>query len=143
MISKSIIEEYKKVFILCLEVAGEKTGDKFLLNVERNLDSELVNSIIDELEGRKKEVTMGDVICIMLSTLLVPKVLGMNHKTCEDIEIDSDYMSSLPGKIKQVSEEAANLYRNYLKTASDKFCKDRGIDLKIDFNSTAKSNLMF
>ena len=140
MISQSIIEDYRKIFILCLEVAGEKTGNKLLLNVEKNLDDKLVYSIINDL-SKVREVNMGEIICIMLSTLLVPKVFGISAST-NPSDLDLDNLSTLPDKIKQVSNEAADLYFKYLKTASEKFCASRGIDLQVDFKNMSKSTII-
>lgn len=138
MISRSIIEDYKKVFVLCLEVAGEKTGNKLLLNVEKNLDDQLVYSIINDL-SKIRDVSMGEVICIMLSTLLISKVLGITSSTIP-VEIDvDDMMSSVPDIVRKVSNEAADIYIKYLKIASEKFCLSRGIDLRIDFKNMSNS----
>lgn len=137
MISKELIEDYKKIFILCLEVAGEKTGNKLLKNVENNLDDQLVDALIYDI-SKYKDVGMGDVICVMLSTLLVPTVLGIN--STEDFNINS--IVSLPEKINEVSEKAANLYRDYLMTASEKFCESKGIELRVDFKKMSNSNII-
>jgi hypothetical protein len=142
MILRSIFEDYKKIFILCLEVAGEKTGNKLLLNVEKYLDEDLIFSIIDELE-KHREVRMGEIICIMLSTILVPKAFGISkiHEGLNDIPDISD-IPKLQSKIEQVSNEAADIYFKYLKTASEKFCSSKGIDLVVDFKYMNKSGLI-
>ena len=136
MILRSIIEDYKKIFILCLEVAGEKTGNKLFLNVEKHLDDQLIYSIINDL-SKARDVCMGEIICIMLSTLLVPKVFGLSPATrFEDLEISDKFnIDLISDKIKQVSNEAADIYFKYLKSASEKFCKSRGIDLQVDFKN--------
>lgn len=139
MISKELIEDYKKIFILCLEVAGEKTGNKLLKNVENNLDDQLVNALIHDI-SKYREVGMGDIICIMLSTLLVPTVLGI--KSTEDFDISMDSLVSLPEKINEVSERAAELYRDHLMVASEKFCKSRGIELRVDFKKMSNPNIL-
>lgn len=142
MISQSIIEDYKKIFILCLEVAGEKTGDKLLLHVERHLDDQLIYSIISDL-SKTREICMGEIICIMLSTILIPKIFGKNSiSAIENMDLDANSLDSFSNKIKKVSDEAADIYFKYLKIASEKFCKTRGIDLSIDFSDISKSNIV-
>jgi hypothetical protein len=102
----------------------------------------LVFSIIDELE-KHREVRMGEIICIMLSTILVPKAFGISeiHEGLNDLPDISD-IPKLQSKIEQVSNEAADIYFKYLKTASEKFCSSKGIDLVVDFKYMNKSGLI-
>ena len=137
MIEPETIEEYKKIFILCLEAAGNKTGDKLLLNVEKALEYSVMDSILKDFSDKCE---MGDVVSVMLSSILVPKILGLNFidPNMEDIAIDTDTITNLPKMIEKVSDEALDIYKKYLKKATEKFCEDRGINLKINFKKNVK-----
>lgn len=135
MIDSKTVEEYKKIFILCLEAAGHKTGDKLLLNVEQALNRSVFNEL---LLNFSKEMTFGDVISTMLTSILVPKLLGISYDSSKDVELDATVLLRIPELIEKVSSEALDLYKNYLEKASIKFCEERGLELSVKFNKHGK-----
>lgn len=135
MIDLETVEEYKKIFILCLEAAGHKTGDKLFLNVEQALSRSAFDEILTNFS---KEVSFGDVISMMLTSILVPRSLGISYNSEKNLELDSSILLKLPKLIDEISNEAFDIYKNYLEKASKKFCEDRGLDLNVKFNSHGK-----
>ena len=127
-------EEYKKLFILCLEVGGDITGDPYLLNIEnlvRNCvaDEFLESSLIfDKKDGG---VEIGDYVTILLiSTLL--------HSKVDRGELDTDFSNLIPmltDLSNEIMEKAAEYYYKYLKSGTEKFCKDHQLKLSLKFSN--------
>ena len=124
--TKELFEEYKKLFILCLEAAGQKTGDPLLQNIERNLD----RSTADELVNRigLENLTAKDLASLFLSSVLIPEDLIMDRSGEFDL---SSAMMNLPKIVSNVSSKAAEIYDKYLNSATLKFCKKYNLSTEI------------
>ena len=122
MLTKELIEEYKKIFILCIETEGQRTGDSNLQNIESKLDR---IDLCQLISPRKiEDLGLGDLISIYLSSLFIPSDFA--SYLMEDL-------SKLPGFIKETSYKALDLYRRALKGVSEQFCKKNNLTLKINF----------
>lgn len=130
--TKELLEEYKKLFILCLEAAGNKTGDPVLINIERNLERSAAEEMISNIG--LENLTAKDLASLYLSSVLVPIELKMD--TAEfDLE---KAISNLPSIIPTLSSKASEIYDNYLSSATIKFCKKHNLSTGINFNSNGK-----
>lgn len=122
MLTKELIEEYKKIFILCIETEGQRTGDSSLQNIESKLDRVDLGQLISP--RKIEDLELGDLISIYLSSLFIPS--NFASYLMEDL-------SKLPGFIKETSYKALDLYRRALKGVSEQFCKKNNLTLKINF----------
>ena len=130
--TKELLEEYKKLFILCLEAAGNKTGDPILINIERNLERSVAEEMISNIG--LENLTAKDLASLYLSSVLVPIELKM-----DTVEFDLEKaISNLPSIIPTLSSKASEIYDNYLSSATIKFCKKHNLSTGINFNSNGK-----
>ncbi len=115
MLTEELIEKYRKIFILCVEAEGQRTGDRFLSNVEskiNNIDLE------DFIAPRKlSDLCLGELVSIYLSILSIPDNFG-------DSVSDIIQSSKL---VEEYSKKALDLYMRVLKKVSDDFCSANNI----------------
>ncbi len=129
-------EEYKKLFILCLEVGGDITGDPYLLNIENLVKNCVADEFLEStlLFGKKGDVEIGDYVTILLiSTLL--------HSKVNKGELDTDFSNLIPmltNLSNEIMEKAAEYYYKYLKSGTEKFCKDHQLKLSLIFPKYGK-----
>lgn len=131
--TKELLEEYKKLFILCLEAAGNKTGDPILINIERNLERSAAEEMINNIG--LENLTVKDLASLYLSSVLVPIEFKMD--TVENFDIEKA-ISNLPSIISTLSSKASEIYDNYLSSATIKFCKKHNLSTGINFSSNEK-----
>jgi len=131
--TKELLEEYKKLFILCLEAAGNKTGDPILINIERNLERSAAEEMISNIG--LENLTAKDLASLYLSSVLVPIELKLD--TVENFDLEKA-MSNLPSIISTLSSKASEIYDNYLSSATIKFCKKHNLSTGINFSSNGK-----
>lgn len=133
--TKELMEEYKNLFILCLETAGNETGDEMLLNVERLLNNSVADEIINTMG--LESLTAKDLSTIFLSSILTPKELqGRGGPSLDTIK-------NLPSIITSLSKKAEDLYEKYLYDATEQFCKKHGISNKVSNPSTILNGKKF
>lgn len=121
MLTKELIEEYKKIFILCIETEGQRTGDSSLQNIESKLDRVDLGQLISP--RKIEDLGLGDLISIYLSSLFIPNDF---YSYLEDL-------SKFPDFIRETSLKALDLYKRALKGVSEQFCKKNNLTLKINF----------
>ena len=124
MLTKELIENYRKIFILCVETEGQRVGDSSLQNIESKLDRIDINQLISP--RKVEDLGLGDLISIYLSSLFIPSDFA--SYLMEDL-------SKLPGFIRDTSIKALDLYRRALKGVSEKFCKENNLTLDINFTN--------
>ena len=132
--TKEQIDKYKQIFILCLEVAGEETGDPFLRNIESILGGS--ESVFEDYLSFTKRSTNDMSIGELITTLLVISILTYKIKLGELSLIDEDLnMERMVGMLSTLTDDimldVATYYKNYLKAATEKFCKDNNLDLDL------------
>lgn len=130
--TKEQIDKYKQIFILCLEVAGEETGDPFLRNIESILDGS--ESVFEEYLRFTKRPTNDMSIGELITTLLVISILTYKMNKGGLSLIDEDLnMERMVNMLSTLTDDimldAATYYKDYLKAATEKFCKDNNLDL--------------
>ena len=120
------ISEYVDLFILCLESAGAKTGDEFLMRIEDVLVETSARDILNGFNSMGQGLAIMDVVTLLLlSSMIGKKVINLS-------EIDLSEINSFLDNKDTIMEEIKDLYKDYLSDATRIFCKKHG--LKIESN---------
>ncbi len=120
------ISEYVDLFILCLESAGAKTGDEFLMRIEDVLVETSARDILNGFNSMGQGLAIMDVVTLLLlSSMIGKKVINLS-------EIDLSEINSFLDNKDTIMEEIKDLYKDYLSDATRIFCNKHG--LKIESN---------
>lgn len=122
--TKELINNYLKVFLLCLEVEYQLNNDRRLLGAKEKLE-EFIKHDLDKFIYPKKVPDLGlsDIVSIFLSVLLTPTDFG------KDI---SDILK-LQELANKTQKEASKIYQNSIKKATIRFGKDNNLIINLNF----------
>lgn len=122
--TKELINNYLKVFLLCLEVEYQLNNDKRLLGAKEKLE-EFIKHDLDKFIYPKKvpDLSLSDIVSIFLSVLLTPTDFG------KDI---SDILK-LQELANKTQKEASKIYQNSIKKATIRFGKDNNLIINLNF----------
>ena len=74
------ISEYVDLFILCLESAGAKTGDEFLMRIEDVLVETSARDILNGFNSMGQGLAIMDVVTLLLlSSMIGKKVINLSE----------------------------------------------------------------
>lgn len=115
MTTQEIVREYKKIFILVIESAGEQLNNSSYKNVEELLSTDDVKRFEEDLDNCPRP--LDTLIALYISVILV--------------DIYENKISEWGDLIQRV--ECYSIYNNYLKAITDKFTKSVGLPT-VDLN---------
>lgn len=112
MTTEEIFREYKKLFILVMETAGETTGNESYLNVEKLLNSDNAKRLF------KQHIENDDPFGVFVTTCMVLLVVDI-HGAEKLVELDEI----------ETTELVTSMYTTYLKKPTKRFAAKYGLSV--------------
>ena len=122
--TRELINDYLKVFLLCLEVEYQRHNDRRLLGAENKL-SEFMEKDFDKFIKPKKveDLELADIVSIFLSIILTPSNFG--NKLIDVLKIHE--------LAKKTQEEASKIYLSSISKATIEFGKNNNLFINSNF----------
>ena len=131
------ISEYVDLFILCLESAGAKTGDEFLMRIEDVLVETSARDILNGFNGVGQGLAIMDVVTLLLlSSMIGKKVINLS-------EINLSEINSFLDNKDTIIEEIKNLFNDYLADATHIFCDKHGLKIESNLSNLVNGKDLF
>lgn len=124
IMTRELINDYLRVFLLCLEVEYQRHNDRRLLGAESKL-SEFMERDFDNFIKPKKieDLELADIVSIFLSVLLTPSNFG--NKLTDVLKIHE--------LAKKTQEEASKIYLSSIIKATIEFGKNNNLFINSNF----------
>ena len=122
--TRKLINDYLKVFLLCLEVEYQRHNDRKLLGAESKL-SEFIEKDLDKFIKPKsvEDLELADIVSIFLSVILTPSNFG--SELTDILKIHE--------LAKKTQEQACKIYLSSIKRATIEFGKDNNLFINSSF----------
>lgn len=124
IMTRELINDYLKVFLLCLEVEYQRHNNRRLLGAESKL-SEFMEKDFDKFIKPKnvEDLELADIVSIFLSVLLTPSNFG--DKLTDVLKIHELAMKT--------QKEASKIYLSSIKKATIEFGKNNNLFINSNF----------
>lgn len=122
--TRKLINDYLRVFILCLEVEYQRHNDRRLLGAESKLSGFMERDFDNFIKPKKVEdLELADIVSIFLSVLLTPSNFG--NKLTDVLKIHE--------LAKKTQEEASKIYLSSINKATIEFGKNNNLFINSNF----------
>lgn len=122
--TRKLINDYLKVFLLCLEVEYQRHNNRRLLGAENKLLEFMEKDFNKFIKPKKVEdLELADIVSIFLSVILTPN--NIEDKLTDVLKIHELAIKT--------QEEAAKIYLSSLKKATIEFGKNNNLFINSNF----------